>query len=492
MREREVKLEPPPGFRLPALHGVAAGVTVHPDELCDLDALYYDTPDLRLARAGASLRFRDGWTVKLPAGVDGPLLVRAEHTFPGAPGTPPGAALDLLRAWVRTARVEPVARLRTRRRRVELTDAEGERLAEVVDDEVTVLRDGRITGRFHELEVELGEHASVALADAVVARLRAAGAGDPDPIPKIVRALGPAAHAPPDIVPRRRLPRDCRADDAVRAAIAGAVAQLLAHDAGVRLGEDDEAVHQARVATRRLRSDLRTFRSLLVPEWDAALRDELRWLGDELGAARDADVLLELLRSTVERLSEPERAAGLRFARRLVHRRDDTRIELLVAMRSLRYASLLDRLVEAAHAPRIAVDAPAREVLPALVRGPWQHLADAVAALPDNPPDAALHAVRIHAKRCRYAAEAVAPVMGKRARRFASRVQRVQEALGDHQDAVIAVAWLRDAATRTETRDDAFAAGMMAGMVHDRGLAARAEFASAWRLARRKQLRAWL
>lgn len=492
MREREVKLEPPPGFHLPALHGVAKGVTVHPEVLSDLDALYYDTSDLRLARAGASLRFRDGWTVKLPAGMEGSLLVRGEHTFGGAPGAPPDAALDLVRAWVRTARVGPVARLRTRRRRVELTDARGARVAEVVDDEVTVLRDGRITGRFRELEVELGERADRALADALIARLQAAGAGHPDPVPKIVRALGAVALEPPEVAAVRRLPHDCRAGDVVRTAIAGSVAQLLAHDGAVRLGEDEEAVHQARVATRRLRSDLRTFRSLLVPEWDAALRDELRWLGNELGAVRDTDVLLGLLRSTAERLPEPERGSGIGLTRRLAQHREGARAELLVAMRSRRYAALLDRLVEAAHAPALAVDAPARDTLPALVRGPWSHLAAAVAALPADPADEALHAVRIHAKRCRYAAEAVAPVVGKRARRFARRVQRVQEALGDHQDTVIAVAWLRDAATHAQTRGDTFAAGMMAGMVHDRGITARAEFASAWRAARRKQLRAWL
>jgi inorganic triphosphatase YgiF len=114
MPEREVKLTPAPGFRLPALTGVADGLTAGPDEILELRATYFDTEDLRLARAGASLRYRDpeGWTVKLPTVGEGDLLVRGEHTFGGDPGTPAGAAVDLLRAWVRTADLHAVAQLR--------------------------------------------------------------------------------------------------------------------------------------------------------------------------------------------------------------------------------------------------------------------------------------------------------------------------------------------------------------------------------------------
>ena len=105
MPEREVKLTPVPGFRLPALSDVVAGVVAHPDEILDLQAQYYDTADLRLARSGASLRFREpeGWTVKLPAPGDGALLVRGEHMFAGGPERVPAAAVDLVRAWARTA-----------------------------------------------------------------------------------------------------------------------------------------------------------------------------------------------------------------------------------------------------------------------------------------------------------------------------------------------------------------------------------------------------
>src|SRR5881396_658751 len=64
MREREAKLLASPGFRLPALDGVVEGVRIASDECVELCAVYFDTPDLRLTRSGASLRYRsEHWTV---------------------------------------------------------------------------------------------------------------------------------------------------------------------------------------------------------------------------------------------------------------------------------------------------------------------------------------------------------------------------------------------------------------------------------------------
>jgi CHAD domain-containing protein len=492
MPEREVKLTLVPGFRLPALTGVADGLTAGPDEVLELRATYYDTEDLRLARAGASLRYRDpeGWTVKLPTIGEGDLLVRGEHTFGGGPGPPMGAAVDLLRAWVRTADLHAVAQLKTRRRRVELTDGGGKKVAEVVDDEVSVVDHGRITTRFRELEIELGEDAPIELVDALVARLQAAGAGAPDPTPKIVRALGMRAVAPPEVEPPSDLGPSSPARDVIRAAIATSVHRLLVHDPGVRLGDDPEQVHQARVATRRLRSDLRTFSPLLEPAWSGPLRDELRWLGQELGAVRDIEVLLDLLRAKADELADRDAATAEHLLDRLVRSWEAARLELLEAMRTPRYAALLDRLVAAAQVPDVlpAGDEPAGEVLPALAQRPWRHLQRDVDALPDDPRDEQLHEVRIRAKRCRYAAEAVVPAVGKRARRFARAVAGLQDVLGDHQDAVVATAWLRDAVASAATPDEIFVAGMLAGAIRGMERSTRAAWPDAWRDVRRHQL----
>src|SRR5882672_6992515 len=163
MLEREVKLGAGPAFHLPDLSGVVDGVAVTPPEAVRLETVYYDTSDLRLARWGVSLRHRagEGWTLKLPptrASTDGlnqTLLERDELTFQGGAKKPPPAAIAIVRAYVRNAELVPVARLSTIRRRVRLLDGAGARVAEVVDDEVSV-RDGRrVAARFREIEVEV-------------------------------------------------------------------------------------------------------------------------------------------------------------------------------------------------------------------------------------------------------------------------------------------------------------------------------------------------
>src|SRR5204863_2429362 len=162
------------------------------------------TPDLRLSRWGVSVRHRSGdgtgWTVKLPDGEAGPALVRRELTFDGQSGAIPPQVSDLVRSYVRSSTLAPAARVRSRRSTVELVDAEGERVAEVVDDDVHT-EVGPGVRRFRELEVEVDERAGPEVLDALVAALRTAGATPvAEPVPKVVRALGPAAQAPPELV----------------------------------------------------------------------------------------------------------------------------------------------------------------------------------------------------------------------------------------------------------------------------------------------------
>src|SRR5438094_7332160 len=186
MLEREVKLGAGPAFHLPDLQGVVEGVAVAPPETLRLETVYYDTPDLRLARWGVSLRRRagEGWTLKLPPSKGGAILERDELTFEGNGKKPPEAALEMVRAYVRRSELVPVARLSTVRRRVRLVDASGARVAEVVDDEVSV-RDGRrVAARFREIEVEVpssngaqGADATEGIIAPLVTRLRGAGAG---------------------------------------------------------------------------------------------------------------------------------------------------------------------------------------------------------------------------------------------------------------------------------------------------------------------------
>jgi CHAD domain-containing protein len=460
-------------------------------------AVYYDTPDLRLARWGVTVRHRagdgSGWTVKLPEGDEGPALVRRELNFDGAATTIPAGVTSLVQAYARTTPLVPVARIRTVRTGVDLLDHEGAVVAEVVDDEVSVLHGGRVATRFREVEVELGPRPPEGLLDAVVACLRQAGAGAPDSTPKVIRALGARALDPPEVAPPK-LGKKASAADLVRYAIASAVDRIVRHDPGVRIGDDPEDVHQARVGTRRLRSDLRTFSPLLGEEWVSALREDLRWLGRALGAVRDADVLIERLRGQAATLPEPDTSGLAPLFRRLAKERDDARATVLDVLQSDRYVALVDRLVAGAAEPAFRAGtggAPATEVAPALAAGPWKKLRKAVKALPADPAPEALHRVRILAKRARYAAEAAAPVAGKKATAFADALAGLQTVLGDHQDAVVAEAWLRSA---VEGADPAvsLAGGELIAIQRAEAAERRKRWPKAWAKAADKKLRAWL
>jgi CHAD domain-containing protein len=490
--EREAKLQAPAGFRLPELGG--DGLVATEREPQRLVTVYVDTPDLRIARWGSSLRHRqgEGWTVKLPSPTNGSQLVRTEVNFEGDDASKlPTAAADLLRAYVRGQELAPVARLQTVRRGVEIGDDVGRRLAMVTDDEVSVMDGRRVAGRFRELEVELDPEADDDLSEILIDRLTQAGAGPIDNVPKLVRALGPRAASQPD-VEVAELDEHATVADVVRRELATSVVRLLRHDAGVRLGEDPEAVHQARVATRRVRSALRTFRDVIEPDWGRSLRDRLKGVADPLGAVRDTEVLRDRLRSREPSLPEGDRKSLDELVTILEVARDEAREQLLEAIREPTYVALLDELVEAAREPRVlegAAGAPAASELQSTLERPWQHLEHAVERAREDASDASLHAVRIRAKRARYAAEAVSPVFGKPAAGFAEAAARLQDALGEHQDSVVARAWLRETAA---SGADAFVAGELSAIEAQAAAAVRATWPKAWKALSRKRLRFWV
>lgn len=311
------------------------------------------------------------------------------------------------------------------------------------------------------------------------------------------RASARSGHArpwPPPEVVVPRLASGATAGDVVRRAIAASVARLLEHDTVIKLDTDPEGVHQARVATRRLRSDLRTFRPLVDREWASALRGELGWLAQELGVVRDGDVMLERMRMRAAQLPGADARGAAPVLATLEAARGEAHAGLLETLRGKRYLALRDRLVAAANAPSLLLEAdvPARTVLPGLVRRPWRRLARRVKALGDQPADDELHAVRIEAKRVRYAVEAVAPLLGHRARAFARAAAALQDVLGELNDAVVAEAWLRGWAVRNPPTLAAFAAGELAGLERASAQETRACWQKAWRELSSPKLRSWI
>ena len=281
--------------------------------------------------------------------------------------------------------------------------------------------------------------------------------------------------------------------DVIREATARSYARLVANEPGLWLGRDPEAVHQARVAVRRLRSDLRTFSPFVERDWANNLRGELRWLGAELGIVRDLEVMRDRLRDHARSLPPAECETARRVVRRLDADREGARRDLLAMLGESRYAKLRHSLDLASSRPQVNDRAreDARAALAPVVRERWKKLRRAVDELGEHPPDEALHAVRILAKRCRYAAEAAVPAFGKSASRFADGIATVQDVLGEHQDAVVAIAWLTKTAHEC-TPAEAYAVGMLAQVERDAATVARDAFPKTWRKAAKRSRRDWL
>jgi CHAD domain-containing protein len=430
--ERELKLVPGEGFQLPTLG--------EPQPTRDFVSTYMDTADLRLARHGVTFRHRveDGagvWQLKVPRGDD-----RVELEEPGPPARPPSKLLDLLVAYLRGDELVRVARLRTRRR---TQRAQG---AEIVDDSVSVLEGQRVTGRFRELEVELldGDDKALRRLEQV---LRQAGAESGDFTPKLYRVLDLAY--PPGAP---ELPADPASADLLRAALQEQYSRLLAHDPGTRLGTDPEDLHQMRVATRRARAYLRAAKPLLDWEWAKQLRDELGWLGSELGPARDLDVLLEHVRGEVEDLGDDARPLTA-LVQALERDHEAARSAAVAALSDERYFALLDRL----ETVEPVVDPDADETLAELWWAQFKRTRKAFRDLGAKSSDEELHAARILVKRARYSAELAGPELGKRGEKFVNAAKKLQDVLGEHQDAAVAEAriadWTRDAPDATEAAE---------------------------------------
>ncbi|MET9505138.1 CYTH and CHAD domain-containing protein [Streptomyces sp. NPDC006622] len=462
-RETERKYEVPASGgipRLPALTGAGTGWSLVDGGAHDLDAVYYDTPDLRLLGARATLRRRTGgpdagWHLKLPLDDDTREEIRAplgtnDH---GNPDDVPDSLRDLVLSRTRGVRLEPVVRLRTERTVRELVDADGALLAELTLDRVRAdsLRGDRGHADWTELEVEaVAEDTARTVLGRVEKALRKEGFTRSAAPSKAARALtetAPGTVAAPR-TPAGTAPRT--AGEHVLAYLAEQARAVVDLDPAVRRGLPD-SVHGMRVACRRLRSCLRSYRPLLDAEVTEPVRAELKWLGGELGAERDHEVLLLRLRGGVDALPG-ELVLGPVSARlqawdaaRAAEARDRT----LAALSSPRYVALLEALDRLTGHPPLRPKAArkAAKVLPAALVKEHDRLARRVERALLTPPgperDAALHQARKAAKRVRYAAEAARPALGGPAKRLGRRGKAVQTALGDHHDSVVAREALR-------------------------------------------------
>lgn len=489
-REVERKLRVHALFRLPELDGLSPRVsTIDRQDTRSMTAVYHDTEDLRLFRWGVTLRRREGgndagWHMKLPVEGEGQ-GVRDELQVPledGEVGDVPAALSDLVTSLAREAPLVPVATLRTERIPFWLLDDEGNPLAELVDDTVSVIDADHIAARFRELEVEALSEEGLDVLDEVAAFLIDHGAV-PGGTSKAAHALGPRASAAPDVETRGAVCPDDPAGDAVRAHLAKHVRRFLLQDVRVRRDLPD-SVHQMRVAARRLRSGLKVFAPLVDAEWSAHLRGELGWIAGELGRVRDTEVLLERMCRHAEELDEPDRTRAVETIERVLGAEfDAARDHALTAMRSQRHRDLLVSLVDAVHHPHLteAANRPCSEVLVEPVDKAFAKLAKKVHKLDPDGDAHPWHEARIIAKRARYAAEMVAPVFGRPAKRLAESLEGVTELLGDHQDCHVSQLETRVIADRPDVDGSS---GFALALLHEREIERehrlRAQFDELW------------
>lgn len=242
-----------------------------------------------------------------------------------------------------------------------------------------------------------------------------------------------------------------RRSDVFRAAIGPAVESLVRADPHLRGKDDAASIHAARVATRKLRSELRIFRPMLDPTWVAAVGPGLKHLAALLGAVRDTDVIAERMAGLAKRLP-PERTGDLAQIDSALGAVRATAGDVLQTAACTRwYHDLMATLVAAVHDGRQLsvpdVRLRRRTIAAAIMRPVWKKLERAVRRAGDGADPALLHRVRIRAKACRYAAEAIAPFVvpdrRKRFERFMRHIARLQERLGIVHDTVLARQTLR-------------------------------------------------
>jgi CHAD domain-containing protein len=277
--------------------------------------------------------------------------------------------------------------------------------------------------------------------------------------------------------------------------------RIAAQDLRVRRGEPD-AVHQLRVASRRLRSALQAYRPLLDRERTEPIVDGLRELGRELAPARDAEVLQERISAGLAEL-EPELLMGpaqAQVTRHFGRVQAEAGAAVLSALDGEDYARLraaLDDLIERPPLTKRAAR-PARKEVPARVARTARRLERAVTtatdpAVPAPERDAAVHSARKAGKRLRYATEVATPVVGKQAKRFTKALKGFQSALGEHQDTVVARGALRELGALAHVAgENGFSFGVLHGRDSARAAQIEDELPDLWSAAWKRRNRRWL
>ena len=488
---------------LPA--GFALGVA-RTDDITDV---YYDTEDWRVHRAGYALRLRrvgrerEATLKQIADGRDGRHVRRelTELVEPAAARTgtqeAPRTALDHLEgplaerihAVAGTHPVRAIITLHTRRRRHPI-ERDGRVVGELALDMTRVPLEGKTAAaRFHRVEIEVAPAIEPPRLEPFVQALRRSGAlaaTDCSKLEEALRVRGCTPSAVADLG-SQAIDETMTTGAVALAGLRRGFAALLEHEPGTRLGEDSEALHRMRVATRRLRATLALFAPAL-PARAAALHTPLEWLAGVLGAVRDVDVQLDRLASWRKEMDPRDAHALEALAAALRRRRVVARRRMLRALDSARYERFVARcsaLLRGTAPRRGVAREPIVDSAPSWIRTRMRKVRKSGDALGLASPATAYHALRIRCKKLRYALEAHVDVYGKPSRRLLEAVVELQRLLGDHQDAEVASADLRALCDRRGaglSRQAVFVIGKIAAR-YEREAQLRRQFAKRYRAA---------
>jgi len=499
---------------------------VHPRSPVEIIDRYLDTVDWQVLQAGWALRWRDAAgqrSVGLKsAGMNGDAVqhrVGVEQSVEVIPHNgrrlPEGPVAETLVAIGRS-KLRELFRVHNQRKLYNVRTSDGA-LIEMAVDHVTVTATnppGKRASRqleFDELKLDLKEGMEESLrqvVDTIERRFRLL----PSRLSKFHRGLQCAGLCPPpNIRPdtrcleeaegvRQLRARRRRKKDAVNTLAYGYLLEqfqaLLLHEPRAWEGLDPEGVHQMRVATRRIRAALRAFKRVLPAEQTSILRTELKWVAGVLGDVRDLDVCTENFQHDEAEFSAADGDGLTPYQIHIGEQSQIARQQLVFCLSGPRYRQLKDSFSEflrhGARETTYRMKRPTNgkfesvgKTARRLIVKQYKKLLSDGRSIQSNSAAESLHTLRINCKRMRYLFEFFQSTYGKSLSPFIRRLTKLQNVLGEFQDACVAMKRLReysdDIPMELNNRGELIALGELIQQQHRLATERRKDFYEVWK-----------